>query len=44
MESLSVIGWMRYGYFWDSIPFMNMLTVIENYRGRGMGTGLAIYW
>lgn len=44
MEGLSVIGWMRYGYFCDSIPFMNMLTVIENYRGRGIGTGLAIYW
>ncbi|HVF24619.1 MAG TPA: GNAT family N-acetyltransferase [Anaerolineales bacterium] len=43
-ENTSVIGWLRYGYFWDSIPFMNMLTVIEEYRGRGIGTQLAIYW
>lgn len=21
----SNIGWMRYGYFWDNTPFMNMI-------------------
>jgi ribosomal protein S18 acetylase RimI-like enzyme len=40
----SLIGWLRYGYFWDSIPFMNMLTVIEEYRGKGIGTQLTTYW
>jgi ribosomal protein S18 acetylase RimI-like enzyme len=44
IKNTSVIGWLRYGYFWDSIPFMNMLNVIEEYRGRGTGTQLAIYW
>jgi ribosomal protein S18 acetylase RimI-like enzyme len=44
IKNTSVIGWLRYGYFWDSIPFMNMLNVIEEYRGRGIGTQLAIYW
>ncbi len=43
-ENTSVIGWLRYGYFWDSIPFMNMLTVIEGYRSRGIGTKLVIHW
>ena len=43
-ENTSVIGWLRYGYFWDSIPFMNMLTVIEENRGRGIGTQLVIHW
>lgn len=43
-ENTSVIGWLRYGYFWDSIPFMNMLTVIEGYRSRGIGTQLVIHW
>ena len=43
-ENTVVIGWLRYGYFWDSIPFMNMLTVIEGYRGRGIGTQLVIHW
>jgi ribosomal protein S18 acetylase RimI-like enzyme len=40
----SVIGWLRYGYFWDSIPFRNMLTVIEPDRGKGIGTKLTTYW
>ena len=44
IKDTSVIGWLRYGYFWDSIPFMNMLTVIEEYRGQGIGTQLASYW
>jgi ribosomal protein S18 acetylase RimI-like enzyme len=44
LEEISVIGWLRYGYFWDSIPFMNMLTVIEERRGRGIGTRLTNYW
>jgi RimJ/RimL family protein N-acetyltransferase len=32
------IGWMRYGYFWDNTPFMNMIWIVEEYRGRGYGT------
>ncbi|MDE7280052.1 MAG: GNAT family N-acetyltransferase, partial [Oscillospiraceae bacterium] len=34
-------GWLRYGLFWDEIPFMNMLFVLEEYRGNGVGTALA---
>ena len=44
VEDSSVIGWLRYGYFWDSLPFMNMLTVIESRRGQGVGTALVKYW
>ena len=44
MESTTVIGWLRYGYFWDSIPFMNMLAVVEEHRGQGIGTQLIVYW
>ena len=44
MEKTTVIGWLRYGYFWDNIPFMNMLTVIEGHRGQGIGTQLITYW
>lgn len=40
----TVIGWLRFGYFWDNIPFMNMLTVQEAYRGRGIGTQLTTAW
>ncbi len=38
------IGWLRYGMFWDEHPFMNMLFIMENYRGKGYGKGLVNYW
>jgi ribosomal protein S18 acetylase RimI-like enzyme len=41
---VTVIGWLRYGYFWDNIPFMNMLVVQEPYRGHGFGTQLMTSW
>jgi GNAT superfamily N-acetyltransferase len=44
LENAAVIGWLRYGHFWDSIPFMNMLTVVEERRGQGIGTQLVTYW
>jgi len=38
------IGWLRYGYFWDNIPFMNMLWVDESYRGKGAGKQVVLFW
>lgn len=43
-DSEKEIGWMRYGYFWDNIPFMNMLWIDEEYRGRGIGKEMVLYW
>jgi ribosomal protein S18 acetylase RimI-like enzyme len=37
-------GALRYGYFWDEIPFMNLLWVREELRGRGFGTRLVAFW
>lgn len=37
-------GLLRYGLFWDEIPFMNMLWVKEEYRGKGVGTALVREW
>jgi ribosomal protein S18 acetylase RimI-like enzyme len=39
-----IIGWLRFGYFWDNIPFMNMLVIDENYRGKGIGKELVTFW
>lgn len=39
-----VIGWLRYNYFWDNIPFMNMLYINENYRNKGIGKELISFW
>lgn len=37
-------GWLRYGYFWDNIPFMNLLFVLEPHRGQGIARQLIGYW
>jgi len=39
-----VVGWLRFGYFWDEIPFMNLLYLQENYRQRGIGRKLVSFW
>ena len=44
MFSDGFIGWLRYNLFWDSIPFMNMLYLLEDYRGKGYGTQLVDFW
>jgi ribosomal protein S18 acetylase RimI-like enzyme len=38
------VGWLRYSLFWDNVPFMNMLYLLEGYRARGIGTKLVKYW
>ena len=39
-----IIGWLRYNLFWDSIPFMNMINILEEYRKMGIGKKLTEYW
>ena len=43
-ETEELMGWLRYNLFWDSIPFMNMLYFLEEYRGKGIGKILVNYW
>ena len=38
------IGWLRYGMFWDTVPFMNMLMLLPEYRGKGIGRRLVTFW
>lgn len=38
------MGWLRYNLFWDSIPFMNILYILEEYRGRGIGRQIVTFW
>ncbi len=37
-------GWLRYNLFWDNTPFMNMLYLLEGYRGKGLGRQLVRHW
>ena len=38
------VGWLRWNYFWDLIPFMNMLNVDVARRGQAHGTALVLAW
>jgi N-acetylglutamate synthase-like GNAT family acetyltransferase len=37
-------GFLRFGLFWDSIPFMNMLWVEPHRRGAGIGRQVVGCW
>lgn len=37
-------GWLRWGYFLDEIPFMNMLHIKDTLRGQGYGRQFVTYW
>ena len=38
------IGWLRFGYFWDELPFMNLVYIEDTYRRQGLGTHLITFW
>lgn len=38
------VGWLRYNYFWDNTPFLNMLFILGEHRGNGHGTNLVAHW
>ncbi|WP_265444183.1 GNAT family N-acetyltransferase [Acetivibrio straminisolvens] len=40
----SIVGWLRYNYFWDNTPFMNMLYFDENHRQKGLGSKAVSFW
>jgi GNAT superfamily N-acetyltransferase len=40
----SAVGFLRWGMFWDAIPFMNLLYVLPESRGQGVGTTLISAW
>ena len=38
------VGIFRYGMFWDSIPFLNLIYLEESSRGKGFGTQAMRRW
>ncbi len=44
VDETDVQGWLRWGLFWDEIPFMNMVFVQQHRRGEGLGTRLIQHW
>ena len=39
-----IIGWLRYSLFWDNIPFMNMIYLLEEFQKMGIGKKMAKHW
>lgn len=39
-----VVGILRYSLFWQSIPFLDLLYLDENIRGKGLGTAAMAQW
>lgn len=37
-------GWLRFGYFWDELPFMNLIYIEDAFRRQGWGTRLITFW
>lgn len=44
VEGKLLLGWLRYGLFWDNTPFLNLLYLLENNRGKGIGRQAVEYW
>ncbi|MFC1996592.1 GNAT family N-acetyltransferase [Chloroflexota bacterium] len=40
----SHLGWLRFGFWWDLFPFMNLIVVEEEARGKGTGRKLVEFW
>jgi GNAT superfamily N-acetyltransferase len=38
------IGWLRWNLFWDNTPFMNLLYLLEDFRGKGFGKAMVACW
>lgn len=44
IESKELMGWLRYSFFWETIPFVDLLFVIEPFRKQLLGTKLMNYF
>jgi ribosomal protein S18 acetylase RimI-like enzyme len=44
VEDGAFVGTLRYSLFWDSIPFMNLLYVKNEFQGKGYGKELLQHW
>ena len=38
------VGFLRFSWFWGTIPFMDMIMVLPDYRNRGIGSALFKRW
>jgi len=38
------LGWLRFSYLWDSLPFISLIFLPENKRKQGIGKKLLLFW
>jgi ribosomal protein S18 acetylase RimI-like enzyme len=43
-ENNVIIGWLRFSFFWDSIPFLNMIYINEEFQNHNIGKKLVLFW
>ncbi|KQC12290.1 MAG: hypothetical protein APR63_02810 [Desulfuromonas sp. SDB] len=44
LEDRSYRGFLRFGYGWDLIPFLNLIIVEKEVRGTGIGRKMINFW
>ena len=43
-EDGAFAGWLRWNLFWDNTPFLNLLFLLEPFRGKGYGRKMMDHW
>ena len=43
-DEKKIVGVLRYSLFWQSIPFLDLLYIDEDYRGKGYGRQMMEHW
>lgn len=43
-DGKNIVGVLRYSLFWQTIPFLDLLYLDEDYRNQGWGSKMMAYW
>ncbi|AYM13012.1 GNAT family N-acetyltransferase [Agrobacterium tumefaciens] len=43
-EDTILVGFLRFSMFWGKIPYMDMIRVVPEFRGHGVGATLTVFW
>ncbi len=44
LDDQKPVGILRYNLFWDCIPFLSLIYILENYRRREYGKKAIMHW
>ena len=43
-NELKILAYLRYSFFWDKVPFVNLLVVDSKERRKGLGSKIMHFW